>query len=369
MSRKRIVTVVVLVAVVGVIAAVVAFARSSSTQQMTVTAQFEDTVGLYEGNAVSVLGMRIGSVTSIKGKDNYVEVKLAIDKGVDIPADAKAVTLNTSLLTDRHVELTPAYKGGPKLRNGDVIGLARTRTPVEFDRTLKMVDKLSIALGGNGKGQGPLADFLSASEAVASGNGENVKSALDELSKALRVGQDNGAPTAKNLQSIVANVAQLTQAAAENDSAIREFGSNLRQVSDIIADEDIGTGTTGKKLNQVVDIASGLLEKNGDKLTTAISSAKGVTTALVDMRRELAESFNLIPLLADNIYNVVDPVAGVAHANLLLDKAIFQSQFTKEACNLINRKQLGCATGTAADFGPDFGLGMMLDLMAGKAPS
>jgi phospholipid/cholesterol/gamma-HCH transport system substrate-binding protein len=26
-------------------------------------------------------------------------------------------------------------------------------------------------------------------------------------------------------------------------------------------------------------------------------------------------------------------------------------------------KQLGCATGTLADYGPDFGLGKMLDLM------
>jgi hypothetical protein len=37
----------------------------------------------------------------------------------------------------------------------------------------------------------------------------------------------------------------------------------------------------------------------------------------------------------------------------------------KEMCNLIGDKQLGCATGTIQDFGPDFGLTGMLELMAG----
>ena len=68
--------------------------------------------------------------------------------------------MSTSVLTDRHIELTPVYRGGPKLRNGDVVGLARTRTPVEFDRTLAMVDKLSLTLSGDGQGHGPLADLV-----------------------------------------------------------------------------------------------------------------------------------------------------------------------------------------------------------------
>ena len=75
------------------------------------TAHFEDAVGLYVGNPVSVLGMPVGKVTSVVAKDSYVEVKLAIDDGVDIPADVQAVTVSTSILTDRLVELTPPYHG------------------------------------------------------------------------------------------------------------------------------------------------------------------------------------------------------------------------------------------------------------------
>jgi virulence factor Mce-like protein len=366
MNRKRTVMVIAFIVAAGLAVAAFTVTRVSGPDQMTVRAQFEDTVGLYEGNAVSVLGMRVGTVESIVSHGSYVDVKLAIDPGVDVPADVLAVTVNTSVLTDRHVELTPAYTGGAKLKSGDVIGLARTRTPVEFDRTLAMIDKLSVSLRGDGKGHGPLSDFITASNAVLSGNGENLRATLGELSQALQLGPDNGAYTAKDIQSIVKNLAELSQAAADNDSAIREFGSNIRQVSDILADEQLGSGDTGAKINEIISISASLLESNRDKLKGTVANGNDLSKAMVDNRREVAESFDLLPLVLDNIYNLVDTNAGAARGNFLLDKTLFDSQLAKELCNLAGAKQLGCATGTIADFGPDFGLSMMLDLMTGK---
>lgn len=366
MNRKLIASVVAAIVIVGVVTAGYSLTRGAAGKQLTVTAQFEDTVGLYEGNAVSVLGMRVGTVTSIANKAGYVEVKMAIDGGIDIPADAQAVTVNTSILTDRHIEFTPAYRGGPRLKNGDVIGLARTRTPVEFDRSLAMIDKLVVALQGDGKGQGPLADFLANSEAALSGSGPDIKATLGQLSQALQLGPDKGAHTAEDIRTVVNNLAELTRAAAENDTTIREFGSNLRQVTHILADENLGSGETGKKVNEILEITATLLEDNRDKLTGTIAGGATLTTAMVDMRRGLAETFDLLPLVADNTYNAIDTNTGAARQNLLLDKMLFDGQLAKELCNLAGAKQLGCATGTIADFGPDFGLKMMVDLMAGN---
>ncbi|SKV46790.1 Putative Mce family protein [Mycobacteroides abscessus subsp. massiliense] len=78
--------------------------------------------------------MPIGKVTKITSRGTYMEVEFTVDSKVKVPADAKAVTVSTSILTDRHIELTPVYRGGPTLKNGDIIGLDRTKTPVEFDR-------------------------------------------------------------------------------------------------------------------------------------------------------------------------------------------------------------------------------------------
>jgi phospholipid/cholesterol/gamma-HCH transport system substrate-binding protein len=368
-SRKVISAIAGIVLVgLGVAAAFIFVARGADHEPMTVTAQFEDSVGLYNGSAVSVLGMRVGEVVKIVPKDAYVEVTMKIDRGTAIPTNAQAVTVNTSLLTDRHVELTPPYRGGPKMRNGDFVTLAHTRTPVEFDRTLAEIDRLSRSLSGNAQGGGPLADLIAVGDAATAGRGRDIKASLDKLSQALRLGNDNGAHTAGDIRAIVNNLNELTQAAVDNDGAIREFGSNLRQVSDILAAEQIGTGQTGKNLNDVLAHAASILEQNRDKLKGMIADTQSFTTTLVDDQRQVAEVFDLLPMTVDNAYNAIDANAGSLRGNLLFDKAIMDSTFTKTFCNLINRKQLGCGTGTAQDFSPDFGLQAMFDLMGVEHP-
>ncbi|MEN4450112.1 MCE family protein [Mycobacterium sp. SM3041] len=354
------------VVVISCVAAVaMVMVRQGGAQPLVVTAQFEDTIGLYEGNAVSVLGIQVGKVTRIVPKPTYVEVTLELDTGVDIPADVQAVTVSTSILTDRHIELTPPYQGGPKLRSGDLLRLGRTRTPVEFDRTLAMVDKLSSALKGDGHGGGPIADLIAIGDKMTSGNGADIKSTLDQLSKALQLGSDGGAQSSKNIQTIARNLADLTAAASNNDTAIREFGSDVRQLSDIVADEHLGTGTTGRQLNEILTRAADLLEKNREGLKSTATDFTTVTRAVVDYRRELAEFFDVAPLAINNVYNTIDSDTGTIRVHALADKLLFDSQFGKEVCNLIGKKQLGCATSTLRDYGPDFGVTGMLELMAG----
>jgi virulence factor Mce-like protein len=332
---------------------------------LTVTAQFEAAVGLYEGNAVSILGMPVGKVTEITPKDSYVEVKLVIDEDVDIPADVQAVTVATSILTDRHVELTPPYGGGPKLRDGDVVGLARTRTPVEFDRTLAMADKLSRALEGDGQGHGPLANLIGIGAKISSANGPDIKSALDQLSQALRLSADNGAATGKTVASIAAGLADLAQAAADNDTTIREFGSSIRSLSDVVAAENLGAGSTGAKVNQILDQATALLEKNRGTLKNTVGDFGDLTTALTDNRRQVEEILDVLPLVGTNIYNAVDPSGHTLRIHPTLDKLMLNGQMAKEICNLAGIKDLGCATGTVADNAPEFGTTFFVEGMTG----
>lgn len=364
MSRRAKVILAALAGVVTLVAAAPAVTSRIVEPPITVSAQFEHAVGLYVGNGVSVLGMPVGKVTAIEPGDGYVDVKLAINRGVDIPADVSAVTVSNSILTDRHVELTPPYHGGAKLRSGDVLGLTRTRTPVEFDRTLSMIDKLGKALHGDDKGSGPLGDLVNLGAAVTAGRGPDIKATLSRLSQALRVGADKGAGSKKAIQAIITNVAELTRAAAENDAVIREFGSHVRQLSDILNDEDLGSGSTGTKLNQVLAQATRLLEDHREALKNTFADGRTITTTLADRRRELEETLDVGPLAVDNLYNIVDATAGSVRAHLLIDKIVLNGQYAKEICNLMGLKQLGCATGTLKDYGPDFGLTTVLDLMA-----
>lgn len=187
-GRRKLIAVAATAAAASVIAiAMVGNYVKSRLDTMTVTAQFDSAAGLYDGNVVAVLGMPVGKVSKVTSKGSYVEAELTVDKNVKIPAAARAVTITTSILTDRQVELTPPYRSGPVLKNHDTIGLTRTKTPVAFNRVLDMLDKVSKSLKGDGRGGGPVADLSDAAVAITDGNGKEILAALDELSKALRL--------------------------------------------------------------------------------------------------------------------------------------------------------------------------------------
>ena len=364
MLRTRVVAIVAIV--VSVVAAVGVgwWYLGSDEDTISVTAQFDSASGLYEGNVVAVLGMPVGKITKITAKGGYVEVQFTVERNVKVPADAQAVTVSTSILTDRQIELTPPYRGGPMLENHDTIGLTRTKTPVEFSRVLNVLDKVTKSLEGDGHGGGPIADVLTSGAEVVDGNGGKIKAALDELSKALRLSSDGGAATREQITTIVKNISTLFDAAAANDGKLREFASTIHLVSQILADEDIGSGNTGRKLDQLVQRAGDLLDANRDAIKHAVLDGNSTLKTVTDQRRDLAELLDVAPTLADNAYNMVDRANGSVRARFLTDRLLFDSQYTKEICNLMGLRQLGCSTGTIQDFGPDFGLTYVLDGLA-----
>ena len=331
---------------------------------ITVTAQFDSASGLYEGNVVAVLGIPVGKVTRINPRAGYVEVEFTVDRKVKVPADAQAVTVSTSILTDRQIELTPPYRSGPILENHDTIGLTRTKTPVEFSRVLSVLDKVTKSLEGDGHGGGPIAGVLNGGTEVVNGNGDKIKAALGELSRALRLSSDGGAATRDQITTIIKNISTLFDAVAANDTKLRDFASTIHQVSQIMADEEFGSGDTGRKLDQLVQRAGDLLDANRDTVKRAILNGNTTLGSVVNQQRDLTELLDVAPMLADNAYNMIDRANGSVRARVLTDRLIFDSQYTKEICNLMGLRQLGCSTGTLQDFGPDFGLTYVLDGMA-----
>jgi virulence factor Mce-like protein len=364
MTRKY--KVIALIATVAALTAagIVGYYIKSRLDTITVTAQFDSAAGLYQGNSVAVLGMPVGKVTKVTSKGSYVDVEFTVDRHVKIPANAHAVTITTSILTDRQIELTPPYRGGPVLKNHDTIGLTRTKTPVAFDRVLDMLDKVSKSLKGDGKGGGPVADLTNAAVGITDGNGEKILAALDELSKALRLSSERGITTREQLTTIITDLSSLVEAAARNDAKVRQFGSTTRQFSQMLSDEKFGTGATGHTLNIILEQLATLLEQNRENLKQAIRNGDTTAKTIVDNQRGVAEMLDVLPLTLENLYNTVDRDNGAIRVHGLLDKALTDSQSAKELCNLMHLRQLGCSTGTLQDYGPDFGLTYILDGMS-----
>src|SRR5213082_974011 len=134
---SRIVRIVVAAAAalaVVVVAAGVALASGGNRGTHHITAYFTRTIGLYNGNDVRILGVRVGKIDSIKNAEPVVDVK---DK---LPADGGAVLVPPSVVSYRFIQLTPAYTGGPELPTHAVLQTDRTQVPLEFDEIFKNVD-------------------------------------------------------------------------------------------------------------------------------------------------------------------------------------------------------------------------------------
>lgn len=106
-----------------------------------VRAVFADPEGLYPRADVDLLGVNVGSVTSLEpGPGPYTTVVMELEDAV--PADVRAVASAKSAIGEQYVQLVPLSEGGPMLADGDTIELDRTTSPPDLAALLQSTDAL-----------------------------------------------------------------------------------------------------------------------------------------------------------------------------------------------------------------------------------
>ena len=75
------------------------------------------TTGIYPGDDVRVVGIKVGSIESIQPEGRANHDDMTVDRDVPVPLDARAVIVAPNLVAARYVQLTPAYEdSGPTMR-------------------------------------------------------------------------------------------------------------------------------------------------------------------------------------------------------------------------------------------------------------
>ena len=159
----------------------------AANQGKRISALFSETIGVYPGSTVRILGVPVGTVDAVHPQGRLVRVTMTLDSGVKVPAGARAVVLAPSVVADRYVQLVPAYTGGPQIGNDAVIPPSRTAVPVEVDQVYAAITKLSTALGPNGANKhGALTDLIKTGAANLSGQGTLLRNMLTQYGGASR---------------------------------------------------------------------------------------------------------------------------------------------------------------------------------------
>ncbi|MEU3274149.1 MCE family protein [Saccharomonospora sp. NPDC006951] len=269
------------------------------------SAYFDKTVGLYEGSSVRVLGIPVGTITGVTPEGGAVRVDMAID--VPVPADAGAVVVAPSLVSDRYVQLTPAYESGPKLAEAEVIPLERTATPVELDDLYGSLNELSTSLGPDGaNSDGALAGVLDTAAANLEGNGtafNDTVSRLAELSGTLENSKGD-------LFSTVTNLQEFTSTLADSDRQLNEFYGRVAEVTGFLAEDSADVGEALSSLGSSLGEVKKFVTDNRDLLSSNVSKLAGITGVLVDQRAALAEVLDVGPTGMNNFINTYDAASG-----------------------------------------------------------
>ena len=297
------------VAASAVVLALVAagFALWPRNDTVQVTGMFTRAVGLYPGSDVRVLGVPIGTVVSVTPRGDQVAVKFEYDPSVKVPADAKAAIVSPSLVSDRYVQLLPAYTSGPVMASGSTIALDNTAVPVELDRVSASLDDLMVALGPDGANKnGALSRLLDTGAKNLKGQGGAIHDTTHDLSLALQTlagGKDDLFSTVKNLQSF-------TSTLATNDTQVRRLNGDLASVSDQLAGERGDLGAALKNLAIALNETSTFVHDNRAVIRTNLDQLTSVTTTIAKQRDALAETLINAPVAVSNLNHAYNPTSG-----------------------------------------------------------
>ncbi|MDP5181457.1 MCE family protein [Blastococcus sp. BMG 814] len=272
-----------------------------------VTAWFTETVGLYPGSDVRVLGIPIGTIDDVQPLGDKVRVEMSIDDDYDVPADASAIVLAPSLVSDRYVQFAPVYDGGPTLQDGAEIPLERTAIPVELDAVYGALDELSAALGPDGaNADGALSDLVDVGAANLAGNGQALNRTLTGFSRAVQTLAENR----DDLFSSVENLQTFTTALATIDAQVGRFNTNMAAVAGLLADERADLQEAVALLTDALGDVAGFVRDNTTLLTTNVDRLADVTLVLVQQRARLAEVLDVAPAALGNLARAYNPDFG-----------------------------------------------------------
>ena len=277
---RRLLSIVVIVAVLG--GALFAFrSAQDTTGAYTITADIEQAPNLFANGRVMVRGVEVGQIKDVEPRPEAVRVTLEIQAGVKIPADATLAVVPITVISDRYVQLFPAYSSGPAMEDGDHIALADTRIPAELDDVLTQLQGLLSALEPRpGQERGPLAKLIEGLDEVVSGRSDALQGTLSDSASVL----ETLANSESDITRLIENLDTLFVSLANRSSEIGLLNERLQLVFEALqGDQDELEGTI-ENLAFLADEAALLVSESGEDLGQSFGRLDRVLRAV--LRRE-----------------------------------------------------------------------------------
>ncbi|GAA3540027.1 hypothetical protein AFL01nite_29420 [Aeromicrobium flavum] len=294
-----------------VVVAALALVVLPRSDENVITVDFDRTVSLYEGSSVRILGVTVGTVEKITPRGQNVRARIAWDSEYEVPADVRAVIVSPSVVGDRFVQLTPAYTGGAKLKDGTHLDQSRTATPTELDDTYAALDRVATTLGPKGINEdGTLSDLVANSADNLDGKGAEIRESIAALAKLTRTVDGNKT----ELFTSVEKIERFVTAMETNDASVRQFNSSLADVSGVLADEGDDLQLAVSELATALQQVQSYVSENRTALRTNVRGLSRVTDSLAQQRKDLEKILDQGPKALSNLALAYNPTTGTLDA-------------------------------------------------------
>jgi phospholipid/cholesterol/gamma-HCH transport system substrate-binding protein len=313
--------VLALVLVGGIIAAIRPLTGIGHTR---VVGYFDNSNGIYVDDNVVILGVPIGKIEKIEPQPDHVKITFWYDDKFQVPANAQAVIVSPSLVTVRQIQLTPAYTGGPVMRDNAVIPRERTAVPVEYDDLRQELGKLTQALQPTQPGGvSTLGAFVNTAAANLRGQGANIRDTIIKLSQAVSALGDNSG----NLFATFKNLSTLVSALHDSTGLLKDLNQNLAAVSGLLANDPNEVGNAVKNLNDVADDLRSFVAENRDAVGTTVDKLASVSTAVNQSLDDIKQTLHIAPTAFQNLLNIYQPAQATLSGALMVNNFANPVQF------------------------------------------
>ncbi|MYR06854.1 MCE family protein [Gordonia sp. SID5947] len=306
-TRQARLAVVAVVLVVLAVAGLFAGYRQLN-RPTTIDAIFGTTTGIYVGDDVRVAGVKVGKIAAIEPQGTTVRMKLNIDHGIEIPADARAIIVAQNLVADRYVQLTPAYVNrGPVIADGATIPREHTAVPVEWDEVKDQLTRLATDLGPQGDvSESSVGRFVNSTSRALDGNGKKLSETLGELGNlAQLLGENTG-----NIADTIRNVQTFVSAVRDSGAQIVQFENRLATLTSVLNGSRSDLDAALKNLARAVQDVQRFVVANRDAASEQVRRLASVTQVLVDHDADLEQLLHAFPTNLSNFYNIYNPDTG-----------------------------------------------------------
>ena len=316
-ARRRIAVAVALTLALVFVGALAYAIGNKFLGPKTINADFTSATGVYPGDEVRVLGVKVGTINAIHPVGSQVRIVMKVDRDVPIPADAKAVIVAQNLVSARYVQLAPAYRpGGPIMIDGAQIPVDRTAVPVEWDEVKDQLMRLATEFGPKSDVSGTsVGRFIDSAANALNGNGEKLRQALAELSGAGRILADGSG----NIYDIVKNLQIFVSALRDSTHQIVSFENRLATVSSVVDDSRSDLDAALRDLSVAVGDVQRFIAGSRDQTSEQIQRLANVTQNLVDHRVDVENVLHAAATGIANGYNVYNPDTGTPVGSIVLN--------------------------------------------------